>query len=129
MTTNCARCDAEGQSTADALPAGWIAQVSTKSPRTFPVCGKCAEGGNSSQTSTGDTAADQLRLLIERIERIEEEIKGSIDDRKDVYGEAKATGFDTKTIRAIVHLRKMDPHSRMEADALLETYKAALGIE
>lgn len=74
-------------------------------------------------------AADQLRLLIERIERLEEEKKGISDDIKDVYGEAKSTGFDVKTIRTIVRLRKMEKHHRDEAEALLETYKAALGLE
>jgi uncharacterized protein (UPF0335 family) len=79
--------------------------------------------------SEPNIAADQLRLLIERIERLEEEKKGIADDIKDVYMEAKATGYDTKTIRAIVRLRKMESHDRQEAEALLETYKAALGIE
>ena len=79
--------------------------------------------------SEGNVAADQLRLLIERIERLEEEKKGIGDDIKDVYGEGKATGFDVKTMRAIIRLRKMENHVRQEADALLETYKAALGIE
>lgn len=74
-------------------------------------------------------AADQLRLLIERIERLEEEKKGIADDIKDVYGEAKSTGFDVKTIRAIVRLRKMDKHHREEAEAILETYKSALGMD
>ena len=74
-------------------------------------------------------SADQLRLLIERIERLEEEKKGISDDIKDVYGEAKSTGFDVKTIRTIVRLRKMEKHDREEAEALLETYKAALGLE
>lgn len=73
-------------------------------------------------------SADQLRLLIERIERLEEEKKGISDDIKDVYGEAKATGFDTKTIRTVIRLRKMEKHHREEAEMLLETYKAALGI-
>ncbi|GHH16320.1 DUF2312 domain-containing protein [Sphingomonas sp. AAP5] len=74
-------------------------------------------------------AADQLRLLIERIERLEEEKKGIADDIKDVYGEAKSTGFDVKTIRSIVRLRKMEKHHREEAEALLETYKQALGLD
>ena len=74
-------------------------------------------------------AADQLRLLIERIERLEEERKGIADDVKNVYGEAKSTGFDVKTIRAIVRLRKMEKHHRDEAEALLETYKQALGLD
>ncbi|AOH82956.1 MULTISPECIES: DUF2312 domain-containing protein [Sphingomonas] len=73
-------------------------------------------------------AADQLRLLIERIERLEEEKKGIADDIKDVYGEAKSTGFDVKTIRTIVRLRKMEKHHRDEAEMLLETYKQALGL-
>jgi uncharacterized protein (UPF0335 family) len=77
----------------------------------------------------GTIAADELRLLIERIERLEEEKKAIADDVKDVYGEAKSRGYDTKTIRTIVRLRRMEAHDRQEADALLETYKAALGLE
>jgi uncharacterized protein (UPF0335 family) len=76
----------------------------------------------------GSIAADELRLLIERIERLEEEKKAIADDVKDVYGEAKARGYDTKTMRSIVRLRKMEKHVRDEAEALLETYKAALGL-
>jgi uncharacterized protein (UPF0335 family) len=64
--------------------------------------------------SEGNVAADELRLLIERIERLEEEKKGIADDVKDVYGEAKARGYDPKTMRAIVRLRKMETHSRQE---------------
>ena len=78
--------------------------------------------------SEGNVAADQLRLFIERIERLEEEKKGIADDVKDVYAEAKANGYDTKTMRKIVALRKMETHVRQEADALLETYRAALGL-
>ena len=73
-------------------------------------------------------AADQLRLFIERIERLEEEKKGIADDVKDVYLEAKSQGYDTKTMRAIVRLRKMEKNARDEADALLETYRTALGL-
>jgi len=73
-------------------------------------------------------SAEQLRLFIERIERLEEEKKGIADDIKDVYAEAKSTGFDVKTMRAIVRLRKMEKHHRDEAEMLLETYKQALGI-
>jgi uncharacterized protein (UPF0335 family) len=76
----------------------------------------------------GVVAADELRLLIERIERLEEEKKAIADDVKDVYGEAKSRGYDTKTMRTIVRLRKMETHDRQEADALLETYRAALGL-
>jgi uncharacterized protein (UPF0335 family) len=73
-------------------------------------------------------AAEQLRLFIERIERLEEEKKGMADDIKDVYAEAKSQGYDAKTMRRIVALRKMEKHHRDEADALLETYKNALGL-
>jgi len=96
---------------------------------------RCPKARGLTDSNTGDTAvsdiiaADQLRLLIERIERLEEEKKGIADDIKDVYGEAKSTGFDTKTIRQIVRLRKMEKHHRDEAEMLLETYKAALGLD
>ena len=72
-----------------------------------------------------NVAADQLRLLIERIERLEEEKKGI----KDVYLEAKATGYDPKIMRQIVRLRKMQPHDRQEMEAILQTYLSALGME
>lgn len=80
------------------------------------------------ELAEGSVAADELRLLVERIERLEEEKKGIADDVRDVYAEAKARGYDPKTMRAIVRLRKMEAHSRQEAEALLETYKAALGL-
>ena len=76
-----------------------------------------------------DVTADQLRQFIERVERLEEEKKGITDDIKDVYSEAKANGYDTKTMKSIVKLRKMERDARMEAEALLETYKAALGLD
>ena len=76
----------------------------------------------------GSIAADELRLLIERIERLEEENKAIADDVKDVYGEAKARGYDAKIMRQIVRLRKMETHDRQEMEAILDTYKAALGL-
>lgn len=79
--------------------------------------------------SEGNIAADQLRLLIERIERLEEEKKGISDDVKDVFLEAKATGYDPKIMRQILRLRKMQPHDRQEQEAILQTYLAALGME
>jgi uncharacterized protein (UPF0335 family) len=78
----------------------------------------------SSQT----VAAGQLRALIERIERLEEDKKSIADDIKDVYAEAKATGFDTKAIRQIVRLRKKDQAEREEEETILDLYKAALGM-
>ena len=73
-------------------------------------------------------SADQLRLLIERVERLEEEKKDIADDIRDVYAEAKAQGYDTKVMRAIVRLRKMEKHDRQEMDELLDTYRAAVGV-
>ena len=74
-------------------------------------------------------ARDQLRAFVERIERLEEEKKTIADDIKDVYGEAKSTGFDGKTMRTIVRLRKMEKHHRDEAEMILETYLTALGMK
>ena len=71
---------------------------------------------------------DRLRLLIERIERLEEEKQGVADDVKDVYLEAKSVGYDVKIMRQIVRLRKMKPDDRSEQEMVLETYKAALGM-
>lgn len=73
-------------------------------------------------------AAEQLRLFIERIERLEEEKKGMSDDIRDVYNEAKSQGYDSKAMRAVIKLRRMEKHARDEAEHLLETYKAALGL-
>lgn len=75
-----------------------------------------------------DAAAQQLKLLIERLERLNEEELSIKDDKRDVLAEAKAVGFDTKTVNQIIALRKMNPDIRMEAEALLETYKTALGL-
>ena len=80
-------------------------------------------------TDTSQTvAAGQLRALIERIERLEEEKKTIADDIKDVYAEAKGNGFDTKAIRTIIKLRKIDQAEREEAETILDLYKAALGM-
>lgn len=73
-------------------------------------------------------AAGQLRAFIERIERVQEDIDALSDDRKEIYAECKAMGFDTKAVRAIVKLRKMDQAERQEAEAVLDLYKAALGM-
>lgn len=71
---------------------------------------------------------DQLRGLVERIERLEEEKSAIADDIKEVYGEAKGTGFDVKAMRQIVKMRKMDASDRMEQEAILDTYLHALGM-
>lgn len=76
-----------------------------------------------------ETTDDRLRLLIECIERLEEEKKGIGDDIKDVYLEAKAVGYDAKIMREIVKIRKQKPDDRREAQAILETYLCALGMD
>ena len=76
-----------------------------------------------------NVSAQQLKSIIERIERVSEEIDGLKADVKDIYAEAKGNGFDTKIIRAIVRLRKLSAADRQEMDALMETYMAALGME
>lgn len=88
------------------------------------------ENGLMEPRATGhDTTSDErLRVLIERIERLEEEKKGIADDIRDVKAEAKAVGYDTKIIGQIIKLRKMKPDERSEMETLVETYKCALGM-
>lgn len=73
-------------------------------------------------------AKDQLKAVVERVERLEEEKKALADDIRDVYAEAKAHGFDVKALRTIVRLRKQDTDERKEQEAILETYMHALGM-
>ena len=73
-------------------------------------------------------ARDQLRSFVERIERLEEEKKTVADDIKEVYGEAKSMGFDTKVLRKVISIRKQDQNERMEQEAVLDTYLHALGM-
>ncbi len=73
-------------------------------------------------------AKDQLKSIIERVERLEEDKKAISDDIKDVYSEAKGNGYDVKALRRIVALRKQDPDKRAEQEAILDTYMHALGM-
>ncbi len=75
-----------------------------------------------------DSTQVRLKSFIERIERLEEEKKGIADDIKDVYAEAKGTGFDVKIMRKVISLRKMASDDRREQEELIETYMAALGM-
>ncbi len=78
--------------------------------------------------TVGGITGERLRSLIERIERLEEEKKALSDDIREVYAEAKAEGFDAKTMRQVIRLRKMEVNDRQEQEALLDTYLAALGM-
>jgi uncharacterized protein (UPF0335 family) len=80
-------------------------------------------GGNA-----GGVAADRLKSFIDRIERLEEEKAAIAGDVKEVYSEAKSSGFETKIMRQIVRLRKMEPQERNEQDQLLDVYKQAIGM-
>ncbi len=73
-------------------------------------------------------ARDQLKSIVERVERLEEDKAGIASDNKDIYAEAKGNGFDAKALRTIIRLRKQDPDERAAQDAVLETYMAALGM-
>jgi len=84
--------------------------------------------GETTMGGKGTVAADELRLLIERAERLEEEKKAIADDIKDVMAEAKARGYDTKAIRTIMRIRKKKKEEFQEEEAILETYMAALGM-
>jgi uncharacterized protein (UPF0335 family) len=79
-------------------------------------------------TGTAEVNAGHLKAFVERIERLEEEKKALADDIKDVYGEAKANGFDTRIMRKIVSIRKQDRDKRIEEETILDLYLAALGL-
>lgn len=84
--------------------------------------------GQGHNSNTGGVAADQLRSIIERVERLEDEKAAIASDIKEVYAQAKGNGFDTKTLRKIVRLRKVDKAERQEQAALLDLYASALGM-
>jgi len=75
----------------------------------------------------GGVAGDQLRAFVERIERIEEEIKGLTEDKKEIFAEAKGEGFDVKILKEVIRIRKQDQEERQEHESLLEVYLHALG--
>lgn len=76
----------------------------------------------------GGVSGQRLRAFLERIERLTEEVKGLQDDVKDIYAEAKGVGFDTKIMKRIINLRKMEPQKAREEDELLSLYKSAIGM-
>jgi len=110
--------------TADGVESGPVPVSALKSA--MGATGELADAEGDSPAQT--VAAGQLRAFIERIERLEEDKQAIADDIKDVYAELKGTGFDTKAVRAIVRLRKMDEAQRQEQQAVLDLYMAALGM-
>lgn len=79
-------------------------------------------------TETGHNSKEQLKSVVERIERLAEEIKELQSDQRDIYSEAKGNGFDTKALRQIIRIRAEDPNKRAEREAILETYMQTLGM-
>lgn len=105
------------ENTSDENQTDDMATETTSSSSAEPVPGEIA-----------GITADRLRGFIERVERLEEEKKGIADDIKEVYAESKALGFDTKIMRKIVSLRKLEQQERMEQEELIDVYKHALGM-
>jgi uncharacterized protein (UPF0335 family) len=79
-------------------------------------------------TEIGNNSREQLKSIVERVERLEEEKKATVSDIRDVYAEAKSNGFDVKALRAIVRMRSQDDEKRRAEESVLETYMHALGM-
>jgi uncharacterized protein (UPF0335 family) len=97
-------------------------------PDVIKECGHAGRSAVSQEDQGGPISADRLKSFVERIEKLEEERKAIGGDIRDVYSEAKGVGYDVKTMRKIVSLRKMDAADRDEQETLLDTYKHALGM-
>lgn len=125
----CDKCDATAFANDTPLPEGWTHHRSPHSGNQITVCDSCDEADSTNRSDDDASASDdQLRLFIERIERIEEEIRNVTQDRNDVYSELKSQGYDPKIVKQIVKERRLAPHDRKEMNAILETYRAAIGL-
>ena len=102
--------------------------MANRSPIAKETFDACHRRGRTKNKPATRFAKDQLKAIIERIERLEEEKKATSDDIRDVYAEAKGNGFDAKALRTIVRLRKQDTDERREQQEVLETYMHALGM-
>jgi uncharacterized protein (UPF0335 family) len=89
---------------------------------------KASRGRQAADPEAGGIAADRLRSIIERIERLEEERKALAGDIKDIYTEAKSAGFDVKVIRQLISIRRKEPAEVEEQETLLDVYRRALGM-
>jgi len=101
------------------VSASFAAPGTTKRSATRPAADAAAEG---------NIAADRLRSLVERIERLEEEKKALAGDIKDIYAEAKSAGFDVKVLRQLIRVRRLEPAEVEEQETLLDVYRRALGM-
>lgn len=86
------------------------------------------EGRARPEAEAGGIAADRLRSIVERVERLEEEKKALSEDIKDIFAEAKSAGFDVKVIRQVIRLRRQEPAEIEEQETLLDLYRRALGM-
>jgi len=86
------------------------------------------DAAGNAETRTGGIAADRLRSIVERIERLEEERKALASDIKDIYSEAKSAGFDVKVLRQLIRVRKQEPAEVEEQETLLDVYRRAIGM-
>jgi uncharacterized protein (UPF0335 family) len=110
---------------------GWMAEQADHAERAKQPA-PAAAGHNAGKQTMADTqgiTGDQLKSYIERIEKLEEEIGNLNQDKREVYSEAKANGFDTKVMRQLIQLRRKDPQDRSEQEELLHVYKRAIGME
>ncbi|MEZ5785045.1 MAG: DUF2312 domain-containing protein [Xanthobacteraceae bacterium] len=94
----------------------------------MPATAAALKPDTTSDRESVALAKDQLKAVVERIERLEEEKKAIADDIRDVYAEAKGNGYDVKALRTVIRLRKQDQTERREQEAVLETYMHALGM-
>src|SRR5688572_22277177 len=121
-------CECRGHcKSINGLPAGFLLtwrHVCSRKETAMPA----SAAAEKNQETAHRFAKDQLKAVIERIERLEEEKKTTSDDIREVYAEAKVNGFDIKALRSIVRLRKLDTDERKEQEAVLETYMHALGM-
>jgi len=114
---------------ANDLKKGDIAKrLKALSPSQTPHSSVTKAAINGDAKDVAGVAGQRLKSFIERVERLEEEKAAQAEDIKEVYAEAKGVGFDTKTIRTLVKLRKMDAEKRREADEILDLYKSAIGM-
>jgi uncharacterized protein (UPF0335 family) len=89
---------------------------------------RAVANAEKTDTTTGGIAADRLRSLVDRIERLEEERKALGSDIRDIYAEAKSAGFDVKVLRQLIRVRKQEPGDVEEQETLLDVYRRALGM-
>ncbi|MCW8305467.1 DUF2312 domain-containing protein [Acidiphilium sp. PA] len=87
-----------------------------------------ADHATADHATTGNIAADRLKSIVERIERLEEERKALASDIKDIYSEAKSAGFDVKVLRQLIRMRKQEPAEVEEQEMLIDVYRRALGM-